>query len=127
MKTFNDYVSLKEIAAYGVGTDLLGRSTLDDKSQAAITAALQAFEIILSQDSSGAAQFLNRHSAIPEIQQIMRNHNLDSFKDSDFKRDAKRAAMKGKRFISGGVDLGKNDTDDVVTTPDADANSSPLM
>jgi len=132
MKTFNDYVSLKELAAYDVGTNMLGKSSLDADSEKALTAAIQAFEIVMSKNSQAAAQFLNRMSEVmPELKSILQQHGLDSFKDGNFKRDMRKAATKGRRVISKGLadvspDDVKNHGTDVLATNSADSFHNPI-
>lgn len=130
MKTFSDYVNLQEIAAYDVGTNILGRTSLDDDSEKAITAAIQAFEIIMSKNSSAAVQFLNRMTTtMPELHAILQQHGLDSFRDGDFKTAMRKAATKGRRVISKGLgDVHPDDAknSDVVATPVADSFHNPI-
>lgn len=112
MKTFHDYVNLKELAAYDIGHSILGKNSLDSESETALTAAFQAFEIVMSKNSQAAAQFLNRMSEVmPEIKSVLQQHGLDSFQDGDFRNNIRRGASKGRRFISKG--LGDLSTDDV--------------
>jgi hypothetical protein len=104
MIKFNDYLNLQELAAYQVGSDLMGKTSLDDASQKAITVAFQAFEAIMAHHSSEASSFLNRMSmVIPEVKTLMQNNGIESFKDSDFKGDMRRAAMKGSKFLEKGL------------------------
>lgn len=131
MKTFNDYVNLKELSAYDVGSSVLGRTSLDDNSEKAITAAMQAFEIIMSKNSTAAVQFLNRMTtAMPELHAILQQHGLDSFRDSDFKAAMRKGATKGRRFVTKGLgDVSTNDVKDgadVLTTPAADSYHNPM-
>jgi len=132
MKTFHDYVSLKELAAYDVGTNVLGKSSLDANSEKALTAAIQAFEVVMSKNSQAAAQFLNRMSEVmPEIKAILQQHGLDSFKDGNFKGDMRKAATKGRRVISKGLaDVSPEDVKDhgtdVLATNSADSFHNPI-
>ena len=121
MIKFNDYVNLRELAAYDVGADLLGKTSLDAESQTALTAALQAFEVIMSRNSSTAAQFLNRMSqSIPEIKAILQQHGMDSFKDSDFRNSMRRAASKGNKFLTKGLgEISPSDTNDDIVMPNS--------
>lgn len=131
MQTFNDYVNLKEISAYDVGTGILGRSSLDASSEKAITAAMQAFEIIMSKNSSAAVQFLNRMTTtMPELHAILQQNGLDSFRDGDFKTAMKKGATKGRRIVTKGLgDVSPSDVNgdaDVVATPVADSYHNPI-
>ena len=132
MKTFQDYVSFQELAAYDVGTNLLGTSSLDDNSEKALTAAIQAFEIVMSKNSQAAAQFLNHMSEVmPEIKTILQQYGLDSFKDGNFKANMKKAATKGRKVISKGFadvspDDVKNHGVDVLATNSSDSFHNPI-
>jgi len=131
MKTFNDYIALKEISAYDVGTSVLGRASLDQNSEQALTAAMQAFEVIMSKNSSAAVQFLNRMTAtMPELNAILQQHGLDSFQDSDFKNAMKKGATKGRRVVTKGLgNLSQddmNDDADILATPEADSFHNPI-
>lgn len=132
MKTFQDYLSLKELAAYDIGTNMLGKSSLDADSEKALTAAMQAFEIVMSKNSQAAAQFLNRMSEVmPEIKTILQQHGLDSFKDGNFTKNMRRAATKGRRVVSKGLadvstDDVKNHGTDVLATNSADSFHNPI-
>lgn len=132
MKTFQDYVSLQELAAYDVGSNILGKSSLDANSEKALTAAMQAFEVIMSKNSQAAAQFLNRMSEVmPEIKAILQQHGLDSFKDGNFKANMRKGATKGRRVISKGLadvspDDVKNHGTDVLATNSADSFHNPI-
>lgn len=131
MQTFNDYVNFKEISAYDVGTSILGQSNLNDSDEKAISAAMQAFEIIMSKNPSAAVQFLNRMvTMIPELKAILQKHGLNDFRDEDFKMDMKKGATKGRRVVT--KELGNVGTDDinsdadVVATPVADSYHNPI-
>ena len=132
MKTFQDYLSLKELAAYDVGTNVLGKSSLDVDSEKALTAAIQAFDIVMSKNSQAAVRFLNQMSEVmPEIKTILQQHGLDSFKDGNFKMDMRKAATKGRRVISKGLadvspDDVKNHGTDVLATNSADSFHNPI-
>lgn len=131
MKTFQDYVSLRELAAYDVGTSVLGRQSLDAGSEKAMTAAMQAFDIIMSKNPGAVSQFLNRMSDVmPELKAILQQHGLDSFRDSSFKTNMRKAGRKGQRIISKGLaDVGPEDAKsgmDVVATPSADSFHNPM-
>lgn len=132
MRTFMNYVSLKELAAYDVGTNMLGHANLDANSEKALTAAMQAFEIIMSKNSQAAIQFLNRMSDVmPEIKTVLQQHGLDSFKDGDFKANMRRAATKGRKFITKGLgDVNTADANrhgvDVIASNSADSYHNPL-
>lgn len=125
MKTFSDYINLQELAAYDVGSKILGRASLDDDSEKALTAAIQAFEVIMSKNSSQAIGFLNHMTtSMPELKAILQQHGLESFRDSDFKNDMRKGATKGRRIVSKGLaDVSPSDMqngDDVVATPVSD-------
>jgi phage FluMu protein gp41 len=131
MKTFQEYVQLQELTGYKLGTELMGKSSLDSDMEQALSGAMQAFEVILYKRSSAAIQFLNRMSqSVPEIQGILTRHNLDSFKDKDFARDAKFAARKGSKIIARGLgNVSPEDVashNDVVVGSGADSYHNPI-
>lgn len=130
MKSFEDYVKLRELAAYDVGRGLLGRSSLSDDSQGALAAALEAVELILASPSgTQIIAVLNRLAPLnPELQKVLAKHGLDSFKDASFRSDLKRAAKKGQKAVMGGLaDVNPNDLEgDLLAKPYADTNSGPL-
>jgi hypothetical protein len=130
MKTFQDYCDLKELAAYDVGTSILGRSSLQQGQEKAMTAALQAFEMIMAKNSSAAVSWLNRMAqAMPEVKTVLQQHGLDSFKDVS--QDMRAAARKGRRVVSKGLaDVGPDDVKnpgvDVIAASVADSHHNPL-
>jgi hypothetical protein len=129
MSAFSEFVKLKELAAYDVGKNILGRMSLDSHSEDALSAALQAFEIIMSKNSTAAIQFLHRMAtSIPELQGILSQHNFDSFRDSDFRTDMRRAATRGKKVVLKGLgDMSAADTDDdVIANNSSDSYHNPM-
>jgi hypothetical protein len=132
MKSFQDYVSLKELAAYDVGMDVLGRTTLDKKSEDAISAALKAFMLILSDNTATALSFLQRNASLnPDVEKIvadLQQYDMDSFKDPNFKANVRKAAMKGGRYISKGLgDVTAGDPGSDTIAPNvADSFHNPL-
>lgn len=131
MKTFNDYVNLRELAAYDVGTDLLGQSSLDNKSKDAISTALKAFMLVLADNTAVALNFLQRNSqGNPEMEELLaqlNQYDVDSFKDPAFKMGVKKAAMKGGRYISKGLgDVSPMDGNNVIAPNSADSYHNPL-
>jgi hypothetical protein len=128
MKTFQQYM---ELAAYDVGTSVLGRTNLDANSEAALTAAFQAFELIMAKNPGAAGTFLNRMTeAMPELKAILQQHGLDSFRDSSFRTDMRRGAAKGRKVVSKGLaDVSADDVNggaDVVAANSADSFHNPL-
>lgn len=124
MKTFTDYLALKETSAFDVGAGILGKQSLDGPAEGAITAAIQAFEIIMSKNSTAAIQFLNRMSSIPEVNDVLRNNNLKDFKDSDFKRNMRRGANKGFKAIQGLGDVSSDGEEIAQNTADSYYNDN---
>jgi len=112
MKTFQQYISLKEndAADTASGAD----------SDKAHDAAMQAFEIVLTKNSKAAARFLNDIAEVqPEIKTILQQHGLDSFKDF---KSSDRSKRNKKGIISKG--LGDVSTDDVKDGADVIAANS---
>ena len=125
MKTFQDFINLKETSTFDVGN-----SNLNSNDESAFTSAMQAFEVIMSKDSEVAVNFLNRMSEVfPEIKAILQQHGLDSFKGGDFKN--RSSSGKGRRVISKGLgdvstDDVKNKNVDVVAANSADSYNNPV-
>lgn len=130
MLTFQEFISFQENSAYNLGNSVLGQSTLDPNSEKSIAAAMQAFEIVMSNNSSAAITFLNHMSEImPEIKTVLQQHGLDSFKDGNFKSSMKRAANKGKRVIKGLGDVSPDDMNgggDVIAGNSSDSFHNPI-
>lgn len=112
-----------------LGHSILGRTTLDQSSQDALTAAMQAFELIISKNPSAASGFLTRMTNImPELQAILHKYNLGSFKDTDFRDAVRKGARKGSRVVNnnlGDIDP-QGDSGDVVSMPHSDNNANPI-
>ena len=131
MKTFNDYVNLRELAAYDVGTDILGKSSLDDKSKDAVSTALKAFMMVLNNNTMMALSFLQRQAdSDPEVKSLLDQvdiNDVESFKDPAFKSGVRRAAMKGGRYISKGLgDVSPMDGNNVIAPSSADSFHNPM-
>ena len=130
MLTFQDFISFKETSAYNLGNSVLGQATLDPNSEKSITAAMQAFEIVMSYNSNAAITFLNHMSEImPEIKTVLQQHGLDNFKGGDFKSQMKRAAQKGKRVVKGLADVTPDDVKDgadVIAGNSSDSFHNPI-
>jgi hypothetical protein len=130
MKTFQDYLQLKESTAMDIGTSIMGKSSLGQDAKGALLAAMEVFEVLLSRKSSKVISWLNQQAqADPQIQQILDKYNISSFKDGDFASDVRRAATRGRRTISKGLgdNLGQEDDDaDVVSPNPADSFHNPI-
>lgn len=130
MKTFQDYLQVKESTAMDIGTSIMGRSSLGQDSKSALLAAMEVFEVLLARKSSKVISWLNQQAKTdPQIQQILDKYNIGSFKDSDFRSDLRRAATRGRRIISKGLgdNLGQEDDDaDVVSPNPADSFHNPI-
>jgi hypothetical protein len=112
--------------------DVLGRSTMDKKSQDAVSSALEAFMLILSDNTAAALSFLQRNASMnPDIERIvadLQKYDMDSFKDPNFKASVRKAAMKGGRYISKGLgDVNPDDSGSDAIAPNvADSFHNPL-
>jgi hypothetical protein len=130
MKTFQDYLQLKESTAMDIGTSIMGKSSLGQDAKGALLAAMEVFEVLLSRKSSKVISWLNQQAqADPQIQQILDKYNISSFKDGDFASDVRRAATRGRRTISKGLgdNLCQEDDDaDVVSPNPADSFHNPI-
>lgn len=121
MLTFQEFISFQENFASNSGNNVLGQSTNDSNTEKSIAAAKQAFEIVMTNNSSAAITFLNHMSEImPEIKTVLQQHGLDEFKDGNFKSSMKRTG-KGKRVIKG---LGDVSPDDIKDGADVIAGNS---
>jgi hypothetical protein len=130
MKTFQDYLQVKESTAMDIGTSIMGKSSLGQDSKSALLAAMEVFEVLLARKSSKVISWLNQQAKTdPQIQQILDKYNIGSFKDTDFGSDLRRAATRGRRVISKGLgdNLGQEDDDaDVVSPNPADSFHNPI-
>jgi hypothetical protein len=129
MKTFQDYISLKELATYNVDDnfDDSNQSSSDPNSEKAFSAAMQAFEMVMSKNSKAASQFLNHMSELmPEIKSILQQHGLDSFKDGNFKNNSKNRKLISKGLADVSPDDVKDHDVDVLATNSADSFHNPI-
>ena len=116
MLTFQEFISFQENS----DNNVLGQSTLDPNSEKTITAAIQAFKMVMTNNSSAAITFLNHMSEImPEIKTVLQQHGLDNFKDGNFKSHMKNNSKK--RIVKG---LGDVSADDVKDGADVIAGNS---
>lgn len=118
MRTFQEFITLKE--------DYSDNNSPDYLSEKALAAAQQAFEMVLSNKSSAAIDFLNHMSEIlPEIKTVLQQHGLDKFEDGDFK-----SGMKSKkRIVKGLADVSPDDVKDgadVIAGNSSDSFHNPL-
>ena len=119
MKKFIDYVKLQEISAMNMGKEMLGGSSsigLDARTQAALSAAIEAFELILGERPGAAMSWLKAQSnSIPEVRDtveaILKQHDFESL--SDLRTGVSRAGSR----ISGMITKGLGD---VSKDPNAD-------
>jgi len=121
MKTFQQYISLKE-------NDAADTASSGD-SDKAHDAAMQAFEIVLAKNSKAATSFLNDISeVVPEVKTILQQHGLDSFKSFNSsdrsKRNKRRIVSKGLADVS--TDDVKDQGVDVIAANSADSFHNPI-
>lgn len=86
MKTFNDYLNMKEMAAYSADEQKpKGSMELDDRSQASISAMKEALGEIMNTRPDMLVAFLNLHRTEADIKKILLKHKMDVFVDPKMK------------------------------------------
>ena len=130
MKTFNDYVSLKESMATDLGNSMVGSGGMNAELQGSYKVAMQAIEHLLSVNSAGRNRILSTLDMMAQedqtLQQLLRDNNMKSFSQADFRSNVKRAAQKGNRVITkglGDVSTQDADHDNVVAPSVADSHT----
>jgi hypothetical protein len=129
MKTFNDYVNLKELAAYDLGTNLLGKSNYNREGQDGYSKVMQAFAALLGKNPSGMINLLmTKAHSDPEAQQVL--SSIDP-QDPSLRRNVGSVARKSRRIIAKGLgDVSTQDAnggDDTVAGNIPDSYSSPTQ
>jgi len=122
MEKFKDYIKLREVSAVSLGKDITGGASsigLDSRTEGALQAVMEAFELLLDAKPNMVISWLKRTStAIPEVSEqinrILAQHDFDSL--PDLKGAVRRAGRKlGKTIRKGLGDEGHND----VLSPNA--------
>lgn len=122
MKTFHDYVVLRERSSYEVGDSILGGTSLSGGQEGAMTSAFQAFNAIAARMPSAVVRFLNTYAPQVDPMQFPKG----KFKESDFQSNFKSAAKRGNKFVTKGLgEVGPED-DDVVSPNAADSYHNPI-
>lgn len=126
MKKFKDYVELREVSAASLGRDIMGGASgigLDSRTESALQAVLEAFELLLDARPNMVISWLKRTSqTVPEvssqIEQILAQHDFESI--PDLKGAVRKAGKKLGTAIKKGLgDEGHND--DVLSPNAADS------
>ncbi len=81
MKSFTDYIAMKEIAVYGMDQAEDRPRDEDPQTQASMAAVAESLKKIMKSRPEMVVAFLNLHRTDPDIKEILRKHNLDSFLD----------------------------------------------
>jgi hypothetical protein len=123
MQKFKNYLKLREVSASSLGRDMLGGGSsvgLDSKSESALQAVLEAFELLLDARPSMVINWLKRTSeTIPEVkdqvERILAQHDFESL--PDLKGAIRRAGRKLGTTIKKG--LGDERSHDDVLSPNA--------
>ncbi len=88
MKTFTDYISMMEIAAYTADeAEAKAGGELDPRSQASMDAMKEALKHIMETRPDMLVAFLNLHRTDPDVKRILLKHKLDVFLDPKGKQD----------------------------------------
>ena len=81
MKTFEEYVSLKELASYDGEKPADSHNGHDPQSKAALNVAMEALNRIIATRPEIVISFLNQYRNDPDIKAILVRHKMDSFQD----------------------------------------------
>lgn len=81
MKTFEEYVSLKEIASYNDDKSTDNHDEHDPQTKASLNVAMEALNRIISTKPEIIISFLNQYRNEPDIKAILVRHKMDSFQD----------------------------------------------
>lgn len=77
MKSFQDYLTIKELAVYDASNNAIGNSVLDPGAKDHFTAAIKAFEIILSKNSPAALNFIkDMAKKMPEVAKHLKHSGI---------------------------------------------------
>lgn len=123
MQKFTDFVKLREVSATNLGKDILAGGSsigLDSKSEAALQAVLEAFELLLDAKPSMVINWLKTATnSVPEVKDqidaILSKHDFDSL--PDLKGAVRRAGRKLATSMKKG--LGDEGPNDDVLSPNA--------
>lgn len=80
MKSFGDWVAVREVATYkGEKMKVREDEAMDPRSEASVRAMRQAIRELMDTRPEVLVAFLNLHRADDDIKRILVNNNLDSF------------------------------------------------
>ena len=81
MKTFNQYLNLKELASYDQEKAKDDNDDMDNSSASALEAVKRGLKKIIEIKPQEVVAFLNMHRMEPEIKDILNDYKLDAFQN----------------------------------------------
>jgi hypothetical protein len=81
MKTFQQYLNLKELAAYDHDPVVNSEDGMDEKSSSALEVVKKALKKMMDIAPQDIVAFLNQNRMKPEIRDILNDYRLDSFQN----------------------------------------------
>lgn len=132
MITFQDYINIQEISSdyiKNISEKNFENQQENDMSSKILTASLEAFKAIISNNREAAIQFLTQMaSSMPELYEILRHHGLDSFASLNFDiNKATKSKEFQKTIIKSFGDLTPNDSGkDVIVGNYSDSQPSAM-
>jgi hypothetical protein len=81
MKTFQQYLNIKEIASYDHEPIHNKKNDMDQNSLASLEVVKRAIKKIMEIKPQELVAFLNQHRNDPEIKEILNDYKLDSFQN----------------------------------------------
>jgi hypothetical protein len=81
MKTFHQYLNLKELASYDEEPVRNKDDEMDHKSSASLDVLKKAMKKMLEIKPQEIVAFLNQHRTEPEIRDILNDYKLDAFQN----------------------------------------------
>ena len=81
MKTFQQYLNLKELASYDHDPVHNKKDDMDHKSASSLEVVKQAIKKMMEIKPQEIVAFLNQHRTEPEIRKILNDYKLDAFQN----------------------------------------------
>ena len=81
MKTFQQYLNLKELASYDQEPAKQNNDEMDNSSSSALEAVRRGIKKMIEIKPQDVVAFLNTHRMEPEIKEILTDYKLDSFQN----------------------------------------------
>lgn len=124
MKTFQEYVQLKEYDEDSIESEKDTSLNSQDSMDHSLSGAIEAFKIVLTKRKEHALNFLNKMSeSMPEVRSVLGQHRLDNTDNLNSKKNSSKIISKGLGNVSPEDLLGG---DDVVAANIADTFHNPL-